>query len=104
MNGLVHGVVRDCGIVHGESEKLPVSPSEIRPGVMDDGSRAVRLDVLSEPSLLFTWSLGGLKGRMNLAEADGAASLSDVGTCRNLVISSERIPDARGIFGVRCAI
>ena len=49
VNGLVHGVVRDCGIVHGESEKIPFSPSEIRPGVMDDGSGAVRLDVLSEP-------------------------------------------------------
>jgi hypothetical protein len=57
VNRPVHCVVRDCGIVHGEREIIPASPSSIRPGVMDDGSRAVLLDVLSEPSLLFPSSL-----------------------------------------------
>jgi len=35
VNGLVHGVVRDCGIVHGEREIVPASPQSIWPGVVD---------------------------------------------------------------------
>jgi hypothetical protein len=31
VNRLVHGVVRGCGIVHGESEIVPASPSSLRP-------------------------------------------------------------------------
>jgi hypothetical protein len=31
VNSLVHGVVRDCEIVHGESEKIPISPSRSGP-------------------------------------------------------------------------
>ena len=73
-NRRVHYDGRACGIVHGEREIVPASPWRIRPRAVEGGSPPVRLD---------------------------AASLSHVGTCRNLVTSSERIPDARGIFHVR---
>ena len=34
-------MVRDCGLVHGEREIVPASPSSIRPGVVGEGRRVI---------------------------------------------------------------
>jgi hypothetical protein len=39
VNSQVHCAARDCGIVHRECEIVPASPSSIRSGVVDVGSR-----------------------------------------------------------------